>query len=175
MECLESIDSTANAYKLLFKAIKEIPTSHYVFGLFLFLIVFLYNFLEFHFFEDFVSGFRESPVSLTYNPCSEIYEGVAKKCQILHGRNETHMGLDERLGQRIESDSAKNPAVWVWLVFEKRHQTTPFEKTAAPAARNEQQRSRIPSSCHYHHQSLTTEMLSPRQWSLSTAILTTLR
>ncbi|CAK9155510.1 unnamed protein product [Ilex paraguariensis] len=86
MECLESIDSTANAYKLLFKAIKEIPTSHYVFGLFLFLIVFLYNFLEFHFLENLVSGFRGSPVSLTYNPCSKIYEGVAKKCQILHGR-----------------------------------------------------------------------------------------
>ncbi|KAL6962042.1 hypothetical protein U1Q18_036998 [Sarracenia purpurea var. burkii] len=80
------MDCSDNPYKLLFKAASMIPISHYALGLLLFVIVFLYNFLEFHFLEDLRTGFRGSPVSLTYNSCSEIYEGVASKCRILHGR-----------------------------------------------------------------------------------------
>lgn len=63
-----------------------IPISHYALGLLCILIVVLYNFLEFHLLEDLLTGFRGSPVSLTYNSCSEIYEGVVSKCKILHGR-----------------------------------------------------------------------------------------
>ncbi|KAH7860024.1 hypothetical protein Vadar_008259 [Vaccinium darrowii] len=80
------MDCSDNAYTLLIKAISVIPISHYALGLLFVLIVILYNFLEFHLVEDLLTGFRGSPVSLTYNSCSEIYEGVASKCKILHGR-----------------------------------------------------------------------------------------
>ncbi|GFY85514.1 hypothetical protein Acr_04g0002520 [Actinidia rufa] len=80
------MDYSVNAYALLFKAISMIPNSHYALGLLFVVIVFFYNFLEFHFLEDLLSGFRGSPVTLTYNTCSEIYEGVVSKCRILHGR-----------------------------------------------------------------------------------------
>ncbi|XP_057490682.1 embryogenesis-associated protein EMB8 isoform X2 [Actinidia eriantha] len=80
------MDYSVNAYALLFKAISMIPISHYALGLLFVVIVFFYNFLEFHFLEDLLSGFRGSPVTLTYNTCSEIYEGVVSKCRILHGR-----------------------------------------------------------------------------------------
>lgn len=87
MDCPEAILNTpADAYKLLFKSAFAIPLSHYSVGLFFFLIVFLYNFLEFHFLQDLVTGFRGSPVFLTYNPSSEIYHGVVSKCRALHGR-----------------------------------------------------------------------------------------
>ncbi|XP_058218064.1 uncharacterized protein LOC131329041 isoform X2 [Rhododendron vialii] len=80
------MDCSDNPYGLLFEAISMIPISHYALGLLCILIVVLYNFLEFHLLEDLLTGFRGSPVSLTYNSCSEIYEGVASKCKILHGR-----------------------------------------------------------------------------------------
>ncbi|KAI8550823.1 hypothetical protein RHMOL_Rhmol06G0137400 [Rhododendron molle] len=79
------MDCCDNPYGLLFEAISMIPISHYALGLLCILIVVLYNFLEFHLLEDLLTGFRGSPVSLTYNSCSEIYEGVASKCKILHG------------------------------------------------------------------------------------------
>ncbi|KAK2972661.1 hypothetical protein RJ640_003434 [Escallonia rubra] len=87
MDCSESKDSASpvNAYELLFTVIRMIPKSHYVLGFISVTIVFFYNFLEFHFFEDVVLGFRGSPVSLTFNSGSEIYQGVASKCRILHG------------------------------------------------------------------------------------------
>ncbi|KAA8538602.1 hypothetical protein F0562_028203 [Nyssa sinensis] len=85
MSCSE-MESPANAYALLFKAATMIPASHYMLGFLTVFVVFLYNFLEFHFLEDLFTGFRGSPVSLTYNSCSEIYHGVASKCRILHGR-----------------------------------------------------------------------------------------
>ncbi|GMP79187.1 hypothetical protein CsSME_00034834 [Camellia sinensis var. sinensis] len=85
MDSLESsTPASENPYTLLFKATTMIPISHYALGLLIVGVVFLYNFLEFHFFEDLV--FRGSPVTLTYNSCSEIYQGVASKCRILHGR-----------------------------------------------------------------------------------------
>lgn len=83
---LPTMDCSDNPYGLLFEAISMIPISHYALGLLCILIVVLYNFLEFHLLEDLLTGFRGSPVSLTYNSCSEIYEGVASKCKILHGR-----------------------------------------------------------------------------------------
>lgn len=73
-------------YELLFRALYSIPFSHYCLASLLCSLVFLYNFLEFHFLEDVFSGFRGNPVSLTFNPRSQIYEGVVSKCRILHGR-----------------------------------------------------------------------------------------
>ncbi|GFP81347.1 embryogenesis-associated protein emb8 [Phtheirospermum japonicum] len=87
MDCSESIlETPAIAYKLLFKSAFAIPTWHYLVGALLFFVVFLYNFLEFHFFQDLFTGFRGGPVFLTYNPSSEIYHGVVSKCRTLHGR-----------------------------------------------------------------------------------------
>ncbi|KAL4312883.1 hypothetical protein GQ457_01G029400 [Hibiscus cannabinus] len=79
-------ESTLNAYKQLFSALSSIPISHYALVFMLVWVVFLYNFLEFHFFEDFFSGFRGAPVHLTFHPTSHIYHGVVSKCKILHGR-----------------------------------------------------------------------------------------
>ncbi|GMJ02186.1 hypothetical protein like AT1G34340 [Hibiscus trionum] len=79
-------ESTLNAYRQLFSALSSIPISHYVLAFMLVWVVFLYNFLEFHFFEDFFSGFRGAPVHLTCHPTSHIYHGVVSKCKILHGR-----------------------------------------------------------------------------------------
>ncbi|KAM7507641.1 hypothetical protein LguiA_018094 [Lonicera macranthoides] len=83
---LSSSSLSENAYALLFRAAKMIPKSHYILGFLCVWIVFLYNFLEFHILEDIFTGFRGSKVSLTYNSCSEIYQGVVSKCRILHGR-----------------------------------------------------------------------------------------
>ena len=83
--CTASIEvSPFNGYKLLFKAVAMIPVSHYVLGSLCILIVFLYNFLEFHFLEDFLYG--GSPVKLTYHSGSELYQAVVSKCRLLHGR-----------------------------------------------------------------------------------------
>ncbi|KAJ7002114.1 embryogenesis-associated protein EMB8 isoform X2 [Populus alba x Populus x berolinensis] len=54
--------------------------------LFLAFLVFFYNFLEIHFLADLLTAFRGDPVSLTYNPSSQLYKSVASKCRILHGR-----------------------------------------------------------------------------------------
>ncbi|KAI3807541.1 hypothetical protein L1987_23471 [Smallanthus sonchifolius] len=59
---------------------------HYGIAFLCLLIIFMYRFLEFHFLHDAFTLFRGSPVSLTYNPASEIYHGVASKCRLLHGR-----------------------------------------------------------------------------------------
>ncbi|GER27480.1 alpha/beta-hydrolase domain-containing protein [Striga asiatica] len=87
MDCYEEIlETPAIAYELLFKSVAAIPLSHYLVGTILFLVVFWYNFLEFHLFQDLFTGFRGGPVLLTYNPSSEIYHGVVAKCRALHGR-----------------------------------------------------------------------------------------
>lgn len=87
MDFSDSDDSPSiNPYKLLFKVATMIPKSHYLLGFIFVSIVYLYNLLDFHFLEDMFTGFRGSPVSLTYNSCSEIYKGVVSKCRILHGR-----------------------------------------------------------------------------------------
>ncbi|XP_042508857.1 phospholipase ABHD3-like isoform X2 [Macadamia integrifolia] len=86
MDCLTSEEISVSAFELLFKAVSLIPISNYVFGCILLLLIFLYNFLEFHLIADIMKGYRGDPVSLTFNPCSEIYEGVVSKCKTLHGR-----------------------------------------------------------------------------------------
>ncbi|XP_073119034.1 embryogenesis-associated protein EMB8 [Henckelia pumila] len=86
-DCSEAIlESPTMAYKLLIETAFAIPIWLYFFGLLLFCTVFLYNFLDFHFFQDLCTGFRGGPVSLTFNPYSEIYHAVVSKCKTLHGR-----------------------------------------------------------------------------------------
>ncbi|XP_044511681.1 embryogenesis-associated protein EMB8-like [Mangifera indica] len=79
-------ESSIHAYKLLFNAFSQIPTSHYLFSLLILSLAFLYNFLEFHFFQDLFSGFRGSSVGLTFNSSCSLYYDVVSKCKILHGR-----------------------------------------------------------------------------------------
>ncbi|KAI3464417.1 hypothetical protein Pfo_021080 [Paulownia fortunei] len=87
MDCSEAIlETPAIAYKIIFKSAVAVPLWHYLVAVLFFFIVFLYNFLEFHFFQDLFTGFRGGPVFLTYNPSSEIYHGVVSKCRTLHGR-----------------------------------------------------------------------------------------
>ncbi|KAL0314211.1 UNVERIFIED_CONTAM: protein ABHD1 [Sesamum angustifolium] len=87
MDCSEAIlETPAAAYEFLFKSALAIPLSHYWVGLLLLCLVLLYNYLEFHFFQDLFTGFRGGPVFLTYNSSSEIYHGVVAKCRTLHGR-----------------------------------------------------------------------------------------
>uniref|UniRef100_A0A2N9I712 Uncharacterized protein n=1 Tax=Fagus sylvatica TaxID=28930 RepID=A0A2N9I712_FAGSY len=76
----------SDPYGLLLNALALIPTWHYLLGFSIVSFVFLYNFLECHFFDDVFSGFRGTPITLTYNPCSHIYDGVVSKCRVLHGR-----------------------------------------------------------------------------------------
>ncbi|XP_058087337.1 uncharacterized protein LOC131234460 isoform X1 [Magnolia sinica] len=76
----------ASATDLALQAASIIPISHYLLGFMLFLGIFFYNFLEIHLFRDLIRGFRGDAVSLTFNPCSEIYHGVVSKCRVLHGR-----------------------------------------------------------------------------------------
>ncbi|KAJ7969715.1 embryogenesis-associated protein EMB8 [Quillaja saponaria] len=86
MDCLDLDYSSDNPYRLLFNSLSLIPFWHYFIGSVILLLVFLYNFLEFHLLEDVFSGFSGCPVVLTYNSCSEIYDGVVSKCRLLHGR-----------------------------------------------------------------------------------------
>ncbi|CAK7357111.1 unnamed protein product [Dovyalis caffra] len=73
--------------ELLFKPSSFFPISHnYLLLLLLAFLVFLYNFLELHFLSDLLTAFRGDPVSLTYNSRSQLYQSVASKCHIIHGR-----------------------------------------------------------------------------------------
>ncbi|KAK9134839.1 hypothetical protein Syun_014169 [Stephania yunnanensis] len=84
VECVYPAHSSP--YYLLLQSLLLIPISHYLLAISLVFLTFLYNFVEFHFFEDLLNGFRGDSVSLTYNPGSDVYEGVASKCPSLHGR-----------------------------------------------------------------------------------------
>ncbi|XP_042419443.1 embryogenesis-associated protein EMB8-like isoform X1 [Zingiber officinale] len=75
-----------SAFGLLFQAASIVPAAHFLATALLFLVIFLYNFLEIHVLGDLFRGFRGDPVVLTFNPSSKIYEGVVSKCRILHGR-----------------------------------------------------------------------------------------
>ncbi|XP_028805779.1 embryogenesis-associated protein EMB8 [Neltuma alba] len=86
MDCANSNASPSDAYWLLLTSLSLIPFWHYLIAAAIAFIAFVYNFLEFHLLEDFFSGFRGSPVGLTYNSFSEIYDGVVSKCSLLHGR-----------------------------------------------------------------------------------------
>ncbi|KAM1742785.1 hypothetical protein ACFX1T_012555 [Malus domestica] len=86
MDCFRSLhDSSANPYELLFTAAALIPVWHSL-GSLIISCVFLYNYSDFHFWQDFFTGFRRSPVDLTYSSNSHIYRGVVSKCRILHAR-----------------------------------------------------------------------------------------
>ncbi|KAJ1424892.1 Alpha/Beta hydrolase fold [Sesbania bispinosa] len=82
---LDSPPYASDGYRLLLQALTLIPIWHYLLAAAFALITFLYNFLEIHFLEDFLSGFSGSPVTFTYNSCCQIYEGVVSKCRILQG------------------------------------------------------------------------------------------
>ncbi|KAI3445597.1 hypothetical protein Pfo_002262 [Paulownia fortunei] len=88
MDYFNPIESPAaeSPYELLLRAALLIPISHYFLGLCLIIIVLLYNFLEIHFLQDFFTGFRGQPVTLTFNPSSQLYRDVVSKCRVLHGR-----------------------------------------------------------------------------------------
>ncbi|GLT85787.1 hypothetical protein SLE2022_039640 [Rubroshorea leprosula] len=90
MDCRTSAAATAGAfvspYDQLFHALSLIPLSHYFLAAFLMFLTFLYNFLEIHFLHDLLTGFKGDPVALTYNSFSDLYQLVAAKCQLLHGR-----------------------------------------------------------------------------------------
>ncbi|KAG6481669.1 hypothetical protein ZIOFF_058288 [Zingiber officinale] len=75
-----------SAFGLLFQAASIVPVAHFLATALLFLVIFLYNFLEIHVLGDLFRGFRGDQVVLTFNPRSKIYEGVVSKCRILHGR-----------------------------------------------------------------------------------------
>ncbi|XP_009414628.2 embryogenesis-associated protein EMB8 isoform X1 [Musa acuminata AAA Group] len=81
-----SVPDEASAIGLLLQAAALVPTAHYLAAALIFLLVFLYNFLELHFLGDFLRGFRGDPVVLTFDPASRIYQGVVSMCRILHGR-----------------------------------------------------------------------------------------
>ncbi|KAK3184799.1 hypothetical protein Dsin_032085 [Dipteronia sinensis] len=79
--------ASASPYSLLFEALSSVPPSHYLLLALLTFLVFLYNFLEIHFFSDlFFTGFRGDTVSLTYHSSSHLYHSVAARCRLLHGR-----------------------------------------------------------------------------------------
>ncbi|KAD6119377.1 hypothetical protein E3N88_10648 [Mikania micrantha] len=78
--------TTDDALALIIEGFTLMPIKHYVIACVCFFIIFIYNFLDFHFIHDAFTLFRGSPVSLTYNSASEVYHGVASKCRLLHGR-----------------------------------------------------------------------------------------
>ncbi|KAG2298901.1 hypothetical protein Bca52824_035373 [Brassica carinata] len=66
-------------YLILLKSLSLIPFFHYLFFLVLAILLFLYLFLEIHF-------PRSDPISLTFNPNSELCQFIVSKCRLLHGR-----------------------------------------------------------------------------------------
>ncbi|XP_027773880.1 embryogenesis-associated protein EMB8-like isoform X1 [Solanum pennellii] len=78
--------SSESPYELLLKVLFLIPISHYLLGFLFLLSVFLYNFIEMYFIQEFFTGFRGKPVSLTYNSCCDLYQEVVSKCKTLNGR-----------------------------------------------------------------------------------------
>ncbi|KAH7685412.1 Alcohol O-acetyltransferase protein [Dioscorea alata] len=76
----------ASAGELLLLAAAAVPPAHYLVALIVFVVAFLYDFLEFHFLRDLVRGLRGDAVVLTYGSSCELYHDVVSKCRILHGR-----------------------------------------------------------------------------------------
>lgn len=79
-------NASISASDLLLQAALMIPVSSYLLAILGLCLVFFYNFFEMHFIEHLVRGFRGDRVSLTYDPCSEIFHSVVNKCRILRGR-----------------------------------------------------------------------------------------
>ncbi|XP_051136616.1 embryogenesis-associated protein EMB8-like [Andrographis paniculata] len=73
-------------YHLLLRAALLIPAWHYALGLCFICAALLYNILECHFFGEMITGFRGQPVTLTFDPSSQLYHRVVSKCKLLHGR-----------------------------------------------------------------------------------------
>ncbi|XP_011092322.1 phospholipase ABHD3-like isoform X2 [Sesamum indicum] len=88
MDCLNPLEPAAaeSPYEVLLRAVLLIPVSHYLLGLSLIVVVFLYNFLEIHILQDLFTGLRGQKVVLTFHPSSQLYRDVVSKCRILHGR-----------------------------------------------------------------------------------------
>lgn len=86
MESLADASSAISPYEALLRAAISVPISHYFWGIFFITIVFLYRFLEIHILQDLSFGLKGQPVTLTFNPSSEVYHDVVSKCRILHGR-----------------------------------------------------------------------------------------
>ncbi|KAK4405023.1 hypothetical protein Sango_0508800 [Sesamum angolense] len=105
MDCLNPIESAAaeSPYEVLLRAVLLIPVSHYLLGLSLIVVVFLYNFLEIHILQDLFTGLRGQKVVLTFNPSSQLYRDVVSKCRVLHGRYGTRQNLDWRIESRLFS------------------------------------------------------------------------
>ncbi|KFK26628.1 hypothetical protein AALP_AA8G273400 [Arabis alpina] len=66
-------------YLLLFRSLSRIPLFHYLLFLFLSILLFIYLFLEIHF-------PKADPISLTFNPNSDLCHFIVSKCRLLHGR-----------------------------------------------------------------------------------------
>ncbi|XP_015583669.1 embryogenesis-associated protein EMB8 isoform X2 [Ricinus communis] len=81
-----TISSLGSPYNFLFRALSLIPITHYLLFFLFTLLIFLYYFLEIHFLHDLLTLFRGDRVLLTCNFSSELYQSVASKCKILHGR-----------------------------------------------------------------------------------------
>ncbi|XP_055816327.1 embryogenesis-associated protein EMB8 isoform X2 [Solanum dulcamara] len=84
MDCFEL--SSKSPYELLLKVAFLIPISHYLMGFLFSLSVYLYHFVEIHFFQNLFTAFRGQPVSLTFNSCCHLYQEVVSKCKTLNGR-----------------------------------------------------------------------------------------
>ncbi|KAK9743321.1 hypothetical protein RND81_03G232000 [Saponaria officinalis] len=86
LNTISNFNSSFRPYELVFQALLMIPITHYLIGFTIFIVIFLYNFLESHLISDLLTGFRGPRIKLVYHPDSEIYQGVVSKCRILHGR-----------------------------------------------------------------------------------------
>ncbi|KAJ6975631.1 hypothetical protein NC653_031460 [Populus alba x Populus x berolinensis] len=76
--------SSLSPYIILFNALSQIPTWHYLVALLIISITFLYKFLEVHFFEDVF--FKSQGTPITYNPSSPFCNAILSSCKILHSR-----------------------------------------------------------------------------------------
>lgn len=76
--------SSLSPYILLFNALSQIPTCHYLVAFLIISITFLYKFLEVHFFEDVF--FKSQGTPITYNPSSPFCNAILSSCKILHSR-----------------------------------------------------------------------------------------
>ncbi|KAJ4823036.1 hypothetical protein Tsubulata_012353 [Turnera subulata] len=78
------MESSLSPYAALLTALCQIPVLHYLVAFWIFSFIYLYNFLEFHFFQDLLGG--GTPIGLIYHPSSELYKTVVSKCKVLNAR-----------------------------------------------------------------------------------------
>ncbi|OAY82863.1 embryogenesis-associated protein EMB8 [Ananas comosus] len=82
----DEASACTSAAALLLRATAAASPSHYLLAALLLVLVVLCRFLEIHLLRDLLRGLRGDPVALTFDPASEIYQGVASKCRSIHGR-----------------------------------------------------------------------------------------